>query len=80
MQTRAVCDSMLAECLFTQLSRSRPRYHSSIAEAQSKLPFPAGFESVGVVVAAGDGEQQHWACASYPQGTNTVGQRQALAH
>ncbi len=50
---------LILAAMFALLPRSHPRYHSSIAEAQSKLPFPAGFESVGVVVAAGDGEQQH---------------------
>ncbi|KAF5830042.1 hypothetical protein DUNSADRAFT_15083 [Dunaliella salina] len=31
------------------------RYHASLAEAQSRLPFDAGFESVSIVVAVGSG-------------------------
>ena len=31
------------------------RYHSSRKEAEQQLPFDAGFETVGVVAAVGDG-------------------------
>jgi NADPH:quinone reductase-like Zn-dependent oxidoreductase len=31
------------------------RYHSSKAEAERQLPFDAGFETVGVVAAVGEG-------------------------
>ncbi|PNH03759.1 Zinc-binding alcohol dehydrogenase domain-containing protein 2, partial [Tetrabaena socialis] len=40
----------------SDINYSSGRYHASKAEAQSKLPYDAGFESVNVVMAVGEGE------------------------
>ncbi|GLC40673.1 hypothetical protein PLESTB_000034100 [Pleodorina starrii] len=39
----------------SDINYSSGRYHSSRSEAESQLPFDAGFESVSVVVAVGEG-------------------------
>ncbi|EFJ49435.1 hypothetical protein VOLCADRAFT_117231, partial [Volvox carteri f. nagariensis] len=39
----------------SDINYSSGRYHTSSREAESKLPFDAGFESVNVVVAVGEG-------------------------
>ncbi|KXZ55591.1 hypothetical protein GPECTOR_2g1141 [Gonium pectorale] len=41
----------------SDINYSSGRYHANRAEAESKLPFDAGFESVNVVVAVGEGVQ-----------------------